>query len=66
MSNFATKRNCPSCKSIEAVRSRHRSAIERYLLRTLGVRPFRCLSCNARFYAFVRFDEETSVNNKAA
>ena len=63
---MSTKRNCPQCRSIETSRSHRRGAVERYLLTVIGVRPFRCLNCDARFYAFARFDEETSMSDKAA
>jgi transcriptional regulator NrdR family protein len=59
-------RNCPNCKSPETSRSHRRGAIERYLLKTIGVRPFRCLNCDARFYAFSRFEAQPARNDKAA
>ena len=61
---MSTKRYCPRCRSIETARSHRRGTVERYLLAVIGVRPFRCLNCDVRFYAFERFDEETVVNNK--
>jgi hypothetical protein len=64
--DMSTKLNCPQCRSIETSRSHRRGTVERYLLAVIGVRPFRCLNCDARFYSFARFDEETSLNNKAA
>ena len=64
--DMSTKPNCPQCRSIETSRSHRRGTVERYLLAVIGVRPFRCLNCDARFYSFARFDEETSLNNKAA
>jgi hypothetical protein len=63
---MSKKRNCPFCRSIETFRSHRRGTVERYLLAVVSVRPFRCLNCDARFYAFARFDDETSVNTKAA
>jgi hypothetical protein len=41
-------------------------AVRRLGIEIIDVRPFRCLNCGARFYAFARFDERTSVINKAA
>jgi hypothetical protein len=64
--DMSTKLNCPQCRSIETSRSHRRGAVERYLLAVIGVRPFRCLNCDARFYSFARCDEETSLNNKTA
>lgn len=64
--DMSTKRNCPHCRSMDTSRSHRRGTVERYVLAIIGVRPFRCLNCDARFYAFARFDEETSLNNKAA
>jgi hypothetical protein len=64
--NLATTRNCPHCRRIETSRSHRRGTVERYVLTIIGVRPFRCLNCDARFYAFARFDEEPSVTNKPA
>lgn len=61
-----TNRNCPHCASAKISRSHRRGAIERHFLRLIGVRPFRCLDCDIRFYAFARLDEEASVNKKAA
>lgn len=63
---MVTKRNCPYCKSDETSRSHRRGAIGRYLLRFIGVRPFRCLNCDVRFYAFARLDEGNPVTNSAA
>ena len=59
------KRNCPHCRSIETFRSHRRGAVERYLLRVVGVRPFRCLNCDVRFYDFCQFREEALRNTKA-
>ena len=44
-----TNRLCPHCNSSEVFRSHRRGAVERYLLRAIGVRPFRCANCDARF-----------------
>jgi hypothetical protein len=63
---MSTKGKCPRCRSIETSRSHRRGTVERYLLTIIGVRPFGCLNCGVRFYAFARFDEDTSVNTNAA
>ena len=38
-----SKRPCPRCGSSEVFRSHRRGSVERYLLRAIGVRPFRCV-----------------------
>ena len=50
------KRYCPHCGSAEVFRSHRRGAMERYLLRAIGVRPFRCVNCDARFYRLKHSD----------
>ena len=60
------KRACPHCKSLETSRSHRHGGVERYLLRVIGVLPYRCLDCDARFYSFSRFGSGTSVTGKAA
>ena len=44
-----SNRPCPHCGGSEIFRSHRRNAVERYLLRAIGVRPFRCVNCDARF-----------------
>jgi hypothetical protein len=44
------ERHCPRCGSAEVFRSHRRGTMERYLLRAIGMRPFRCVNCDARFY----------------
>jgi len=63
---MAEKRQCPNCGSVETHRSHRNGPFEKYILGVLGVRPLRCANCDARFYAFSRFDEDTSMKNKAA
>jgi predicted RNA-binding Zn-ribbon protein involved in translation (DUF1610 family) len=63
---MAEKRQCPNCGSVENSRSHRNNPLEKYLLGAIGVRPYRCLNCGVRFYAYSRFDADTSVNNKAA
>jgi hypothetical protein len=60
------KRLCPNCRSGENYRSHRNGLLEKYLLGPFGVRPYRCMNCDVRFYGFSRFDEEASVKNKAA
>jgi hypothetical protein len=63
---MAEKRLCPNCGSVESSRSYLNGPLEKYLLGPIGVRPYRCLNCGVRFYAFSRFDEDTLVNSKTA
>jgi hypothetical protein len=56
----ATRRLCPYCRSVETARSHRRGPIEKYLLRAIHVRVYRCDDCDARFYAFSRFDAAPS------
>src|SRR5271156_2224020 len=65
-SKMAEKRLCPNCRSAESSRSHRNGPLEKYLLGAIGVRLYRCLNCGVRFYAYSRFDEDTSVNDKAA
>jgi hypothetical protein len=60
------KRLCPNCRSAESSRSHRSGPLEKYILGVLGVRPYRCMNCDVRFYAFSRFNEESSPANKAA
>jgi hypothetical protein len=47
-------RNCPECGSTAVRRSQMRGFLERGLLRPVGVRAYRCESCDARHYGFER------------
>jgi hypothetical protein len=60
------KRSCPHCRSVETFRSHRRGTVERFLLRVVGVRPFRCLNCDVRYYDFCRFGQDALRNTKAA
>jgi hypothetical protein len=60
------KRACPHCRSLETSRSQRHGGVERYLLSIIGVLPYRCLDCDARFYAFPRLGASTSAADKAA
>jgi transposase-like protein len=42
--------NCPRCHSEHIRRSKRKGIIERRILALLFVRPFRCESCNLRFF----------------
>ena len=42
--NFDSKQPCPHCGGSEVFRSHRRGLRERYLLRAVGVRPFRCVN----------------------
>ena len=57
---------CPNCSSSEIFRSHRRGAMEKYLLRAVGVRPFRCVNCDARFYRRSYSDGRASQDIKAA
>lgn len=54
------KRSCPHCRSQETSRSHRRGLIEKYLLPSIRVRPYRCARCDARFYALSQGEEQTS------
>jgi hypothetical protein len=60
------KRPCPHCRTTETSGSHRHGVVERYLLSIIGVLPYRCLDCDARFYAFPRLGAGTSVTDKAA
>ncbi|HTP44259.1 MAG TPA: hypothetical protein VMJ13_06820 [Candidatus Acidoferrum sp.] len=61
------KRSCPHCNSDEVYRSHRRGTVEKYILRVVGVRPYRCANCDARFYGFAAaIDEATPPHLKAA
>jgi hypothetical protein len=64
--NFDSKRPCPHCGGSEVFRSHRRGLRERYLLRAVGARPFRCVNCNARFYRRSHSDGRASQDIKAA
>jgi len=52
-----SKRVCPHCGSSEVYRSHRHGTVEKYLLRAVGVRPFRCVNCDARFLRLKRSDD---------
>ena len=45
--------NCPACGSANIRRSQRRNVFEK-ALRSLRLRPWRCLDCQARFFRFRR------------
>jgi len=61
-----SKRPCPYCGGSEVFRSHSRGTMERYLLRAVGVRAFRCVNCNARFYGHRDSYGPTSQDVRAA
>jgi len=61
------KRPCPRCHSDEVFRSHRRGAMEKYVLRLVGMRPYRCVNCDARFYGLSSVTEQpTPPHLKAA
>jgi len=54
MSNILTKaeKSCPACRSGSLHRSQMRGIVERGILRTIGLRAFRCSRCDERFFRF--------------
>jgi hypothetical protein len=43
-------RKCPGCRSAQVRRSQMRGFWEHGVLRTVGVRAYRCESCDKRYY----------------
>ena len=41
---------CPECESARIHPSRRKGIVEKRILATIFVRPFRCERCDARFY----------------
>ena len=61
MKNKTTRtkaRKCPECGSSAVRRSLMRGFLERGVLRPVGLRAFRCESCDARHYGFERITEK--------
>lgn len=60
------KRMCPRCRTSELRRSQMHGMIERSILRPVGIRAYRCASCDERFLRFggadklVRSEEASS------
>jgi ribosomal protein L37AE/L43A len=62
----AARRLCPYCRSVEVARSHRRGPIEKYLLRAIHVRVYRCDDCNSRFYGFAHSEAVVPPKNHAA
>lgn len=62
----AGRRLCPYCRSVEIARSHRRGPIEKYLLRAIRVRVYRCDDCNSRFYGFSHAEAVVPPKNHAA
>jgi hypothetical protein len=62
----AARRLCPFCRSVEITRSHRRGPIEKYILRAIRVRVYRCDDCNSRFYGFSRQEAAVPPKNQAA
>jgi DNA-directed RNA polymerase subunit RPC12/RpoP len=45
-----SRKACPDCGSHRASRSHRQGILERYVLRVLQIRPYRCIICYRRFY----------------
>jgi transposase-like protein len=43
-------KSCPECESANIHKSRRRGIVERIILASIFVRPFRCEKCDSRFY----------------
>jgi DNA-directed RNA polymerase subunit RPC12/RpoP len=50
ISHSKTK-SCPRCGSRRFTRSHRRGIAERFVLRALQIRPYRCAACDGRFYS---------------
>jgi hypothetical protein len=46
--------SCPRCGSERLHRSHRRNGYERTFIRIVGLRPYRCESCNFRFHSWRR------------
>jgi len=51
---------------VEIARSHRRGPIEKYLLRAIHVRVYRCDDCNSRFYGFAQSEAAAASKNNAA
>jgi hypothetical protein len=61
-----SRRLCPYCHGMETARAHRRGPIEKYLLRAIHVRVYRCEDCNSRFYAFSHDAASPSSASKPA
>jgi predicted RNA-binding Zn-ribbon protein involved in translation (DUF1610 family) len=55
-----SQRNCPNCGSKKISKSHRRSFYERHILSLFHVRPYRCDSCDERFYRHTDSSHESS------
>jgi len=62
----SSRRLCPFCHGMETARAHRRGPIEKYLLRAIHVRVYRCEDCNSRFYAFCHDAASSSPGKPAA
>ena len=51
MQSSGPKHQCPDCKFVGASRSIPRGIVERIMASLIHVRPYRCASCDRRFYS---------------
>ena len=49
---YRDKRQCPYCGGYDVARSQRRGFHESFLLLVLRLRPYRCLECRSRFFAY--------------
>jgi len=49
-SAYPHRKACPDCGGRRLARSQRRGILERYVLRALQIRPYRCIICYGRFY----------------
>jgi hypothetical protein len=52
--------HCPLCKSKYIGRSRRRGFIESMLFKLVNVRPYRCQSCDLRFFRWAAIRRRTT------
>jgi len=52
------KRYCPECRSQQVRRSHLRGFWERGVLKMIGVRAYRCESCDKRYYEFKGIEDK--------
>ena len=50
---------CPRCGSETLHRSHREGFYERVVMKLVGVRPYRCESCNERFYSRKKMNEDS-------
>ena len=60
------KRPCPHCSSKEVFRSHRRGPFEKYVFSLIGLRPYRCIKCESRFYGLAPTEEAAPAHLKTA